>query len=1579
MKWFNLPCFAALLALIFCAPSPLPAQVATNSLPGRVLVKLLSDYLRPQVYALNESMGTNAGTLLALNAADGSTIAEITVGTNPTDMAMSPAGDAIYVINAGSRTIAKVNLNTFSVSAEKVISTPYAANLAYPLHVAAGGSNLVYFTDGALGPRVTLFDYQNGTNIGIYSGTVGGMVLTHDGDTMYTFYQYGWATGGDDGTDYFSYIQRVNAATNDLVGLETGPFQGFGPLNAPILMDAKETKVFNKVQMVSASKVSDLLTQFSDNIYAISADGSLAFGPTEVFATTNGSQLTNFPFSATVQVLSGDQSRLFRYQSNTSSLLIYDMTTVAPVNEPCMIPTPANGGVVNLPLTNVVWTFSPYALSYDVYFGTNQFDVGNATLASSQYLGRVASPLELLPQPLSAGATYYWRVDGIGLTVTNTGVVWSFTTSLLTVAQQAYTSLGIAGMPVLPQSLSFTSPLPNPWSLAIAQPWLSASATSGVSPSTVMLSFNATNLVSGSYTNQILLTANGISLPLTLVLQLYNLNASKMVVDPNRDYIYILHPGSGVNADAFVLFLNTDTGNVDNVFPIGINPTDMSINRFEDRLYVSNWKYDQTRVLDLMEKAELPSLSLGTDVYRLSGSFAGQLVTESAFEWITANLINTTNGSVIATAGLYEGGGQCDPSGQYYYHVEDNLDAAGITKFAIGDAGFVAVTSAGQHYPAGSRNLVMSLDGSRLFWTGAMYDFNLHDFGVIGAEIYAASTNGSVAFSGVQAIDTAAKLPIYHLPITSTVQAVDRLDQNLWYFNSVSNNIGSVPMVLIKAPSIVRQPGTNIAVVAGNELDIPVTATGLNPLGYQWYFNNVAITGATNIGFTNANPQYFQSGSYFEIVSNAFGMATSTVAQVSILSPPYITNQPSIISVLANSNATMTVGAFGTAPMSYQWSFDGTAVDGATNSTLTVSNAQSPNEGYYQVTLANNVGTATSQPIFLRVLASGVVIVSNPAPLSVPAGSQAVFNAGVIGSAPLTFRWFKDGALLAGADSPQLVISNAQAANAGVYQLSVSNYLGSALSAGATLTVLATKPSFVLQPLPAASVAGSNVVFESLAVGSDDDLNPLRYAWYFQNNRIAGQTNADLLLSSITAMNQGAYYVVASNAYGTATSAVAQLTVYLPPSFQTGLSNQLVTEGRTIVLSAGATGTPPLAYCWNFNTAQLSNTAASLSLTNITPQQAGFYSVTVTNQYGSISSTGRVSVFLSPSQVVAWGDNSGGQTEVPTNLDNAVAIAGGDYHSVAIRDDGTLVAWGFDDEGQIDVPTNSLPFVSVAAGAEHNLAIAEDGSVVAWGANDSGQTDVPSTVSSALSVAAGESDSLALLASGTVVAWGDDTYGQTNLPSVLTQGGYWVYSYWSVAWVPDPTQVIAAGRDHNLALLSDGTVVGWGNNSFGQASPPSNLSNVVAITAGDLHSAALCSNGTVVVWGDDTFGQTNVPAGLSNVVAIAAGDFHTLALLSNGTVVGWGDDTFGQVVVPSSATIAIGIASGYYHGLALVPFMSLLRANMTQGGLVIQWNGSGNLQWAPKVTGPYATVPSLGSSWTNLDMSAPAKFFRLQR
>ena len=163
--------------------------------------------------------------------------------------------------------------------------------------------------------------------------------------------------------------------------------------------------------------------------------------------------------------------------------------------------------------------------------------------------------------------------------------------------------------------------------------------------------------------------------------------------------------------------------------------------------------------------------------------------------------------------------------------------------------------------------------------------------------------------------------------------------------------------------------------------------------------------------------------------------------------------------------------------MSYQWSFGGNAIPNATNSTLTVSNVQSVNEGNYQVTLANDVGTATSEPIVLRVLPSAALIVSDPFPVTVLAGNQAVFNVNVIGSAPLNFHWYQNGAFLLGATSSQLVISNVQAANAGTYQLQVSNYLGAVISGGATLTVVPAKPWFASQPISVTAVANSSVSF----------------------------------------------------------------------------------------------------------------------------------------------------------------------------------------------------------------------------------------------------------------------------------------------------------------------------------------------------------------------------------------------------------------------------------------------------------------------------------------------------------------------
>jgi hypothetical protein len=1523
--------------------------------------KLLPDYLRPRVYALNQANGSVPGTLLALNSTNGTILGEISVNLNPTDMAMTPAGDALYVINAGSRTISKVDLNSFTVIAEKTISTPNTYSLSNPLHLAVGRSNLVYLTDGGWAPSITTFDYANGTNVAVYddgNGT-GGLTVTRNGNILYRWRQYGWGAGNVN-----SWVTRYDALTNvNLTPLEDS-FVSWrrDPTDTPIFLDAAERWVFNKQQMFAATNVSVLLNQFSDNIYGISLDGSIAFGPTEVFNTQTGATLTNLPFSTTVQTLSGDQKKLFRYNTSTTSLVIYDMAGIASISGPTIVPTPANGSVVSLLLTNLTWTVSPLALSYDVYFGTNQAGVAGANQGSAQYLDRVAVPGQNLSQTLLPGATYYWRVDVVGFNSTNTGSVWSFTAATFSVNPSQLNLSAIAGFNPAAMTLSLTSSTPAAWTATVTGPgWMTVNPAGGTSASNITVTFNTSGLAAGPYTNNIEFTGDGLKLEVPVAVNIAALNIVKMAADRQRPYVYALQAPALSGQNGLLLFINTTTGNIDKALTIGLNPTDLTIHYLEGRLYIASWTETWTYVVDLNIQTLLPSLNLGTDIYKINAGRAGRIITEGEDQWIGVNLVNTVDGSV---AGSFpyperEGDGESAPDGNVYYHCDNNISDAYVHKFICTNDSPVEVAGSNQH-PYGTRNLVLSADGTRLFWNSYIYDTNLTELGTLGAEIYACSSNGLVAFGSSQAFDTTTRQAIYNLPASSTVSIVDGQNRRFWYFNSTTATLGSVPMTAIQSPTITQQPAATTSVLAGSPVYLTVTAMGLAPLSYQWTLSGTNLPGSTNYFLSIPAIQPAQQGDYQVIVSNPFASTTSTLAHVTVLLPPTIASQSLSTNVLAGRSFSLSVTAGGTPPFTYRWMFENSTISGATNFTLTIANAQSINEGIYRVVVSNPVGSITGAVISVRVMQSSPVILTNPVPLTLPASSNATFAVTAAGSQPLAYQWFFNNSLIAGATAAQYSLSGIQSSNTGNYQVVVTNSLGAVTSSVATLTVTPLAPYFVTQPVGGAVSAGSSRMFTGLANGSQ----PITYQWQHAGTNLPGATLTALTLSNLGLADNGAYTLLASNIVGVSTSSVAKLTVYQNPTILQPLTNQVVDVNNTVTLSVSALGSPTLAYSWQLNGVPIAGSNPTLILTNIQLSQSGYYMVTVTNQFGSASSTGRVSVFGPVSYVIAWGDDSGGQTNVPANLDDLVAAAGGDYHSVALHHDGTLVAWGYNGDGQTTVPTNVLRFVSIAAGAGHNLAITETGSVIAWGRNDCGQANVPSAAASGvLAVAGGDAHSLALLSSGIVVAWGDNSLGQTSVPQGLAG-----------------VRAIAAGRNHNLALLTNGTVAAWGYNACGQASPPANLTNVIAVAGGYLHSAALLANGSVVAWGDNTFGQTNVPANVSNVVAIAAGDFHTFALRADGMIVGWGNDSFGQTDVPAGVRNALNVASGNYHGLALIPVLPILQAALTgPSHLIIQWHGSGVLQWAPNPAGPYTDVVCSGRCYTNTDMSAPAKFFRLRR
>ena len=110
--------------------------------------------------------------------------------------------------------------------------------------------------------------------------------------------------------------------------------------------------------------------------------------------------------------------------------------------------------------------------------------------------------------------------------------------------------------------------------------------------------------------------------------------------------------------------------------------------------------------------------------------------------------------------------------------------------------------------------------------------------------------------------------------------------------------------------------------------------------------------------------------------------------------------------------------------------------------------------------------------------------------------------------------------------------------------------------------------------------------------------------------------------------------------------------------------------------------------------------------------------------------------------VVTWGDNSKKQRDTPSGLKDVVAIAAGGYHSLALKEDGTVVAWGYNAYYQfLRVPRGLKDVVAIAAGNYHSMALKEDRTVVAWGDNGENQCDVPSGLKVALSNATESSSS----------------------------------------------------------------------------------------------------------------------------------------------------------------------------------------------------------------------------------------------
>ena len=310
---------------------------------------------------------------------------------------------------------------------------------------------------------------------------------------------------------------------------------------------------------------------------------------------------------------------------------------------------------------------------------------------------------------------------------------------------------------------------------------------------------------------------------------------------------------------------------------------------------------------------------------------------------------------------------------------------------------------------------------------------------------------------------------------------------------------------------------------------------------------------------------------------------------------------------------------------------------------------------------------------------------------------------------------------------------------------------------------------------------------------------------------------------------------------------------------------------------------------------------------------------------------------------------------------------GGNQFVVASKTDGTIWTWGNNNTQQLgtgDTIYRSSPVQlgalttwgpKIYADQYHTTAIRPDGTLWTWGRNYLGGLGIDNSVvstpqqngtSTNWSAVGSKSSSTSVMASqtnGTVYVWGDNTYGQLGQNDVLNNKSSPVQVASLIKW---SDVNVGINSLNNILVKEDGTLWTWGNNNYGQLGlnnitykfipiQVGNVSTWISTTTGTDFCLAVKADGTLWAWGRNQYGQLgdntvitrSSPIQIGTIgtwLSVAAGNYHTLAVRINGTLWAWGKNIFGQLgdstIVYRSSPVQVGtlanwssVAAGKYN------------------------------------------------------------------
>jgi hypothetical protein len=427
--------------------------------------------------------------------------------------------------------------------------------------------------------------------------------------------------------------------------------------------------------------------------------------------------------------------------------------------------------------------------------------------------------------------------------------------------------------------------------------------------------------------------------------------------------------------------------------------------------------------------------------------------------------------------------------------------------------------------------------------------------------------------------------------------------------NSVQSN--QMSLTVNVAPSISSQP-SSATVCEGLSHQFNVSATGTSSLTYQWYKGSNAISGATSTIYLLSQVSSSDAASYYVKVSNACGDETSNTAALTVNDNVAITAQTSSSTVCSGSSPSFSITTSGTAPVTYQWYKDNTAISGATNNSYNLTSVDTSDAATYYAIATNSCNTVQSNQMSLTVNVAPSIS-SQPSSATVCSGTSYQFVSSASGTSPISYQWYKGSTAITGAISSTYLLGQIASTDAGTYYLKATNSCGNATSNTATLTVN-NAPVISSQSGSISQCENTSALFTLTATGS----NPLTYQWYSDTGMVSGANANSYTIASISTSDAGNYYCVVSNTCGNATSSNKTLTVNTVPSIVSQSSDDTLCEYTNSVLQISTTGTNPISYQWYKNSSVINGAVSSnYTLASVDTTDAGIYYAIATNACGS--------------------------------------------------------------------------------------------------------------------------------------------------------------------------------------------------------------------------------------------------------------------------------------------------------------------------------------------------------------------------